>query len=321
MAESGAPGVGGQAVSLLGPTLVIHGTDEQKAEHLPRILSGDVAWAQGYSEPGVGSDLAGLQTRAVRDGDDYVVNGQKIWTSGARYADWIFALTRTDPDAPKHRGISFLMMPLDTPGITVRPFADATWREPFYETFFEDARVSARGLLGEENRGWYVAVTLLDYERSGISGAISHRRSIRSLIAYLESDEAADVSQLGRKPTLRTEIADRWIESEVLFNFAFRLVSEQARGVLPNYEGLDEQALRLIALAGRRADRHEELRALRDAVGRQRRPRAAAGQLHAQLRLLDPGDDRRRQQRDPAEHHRDARPRLAPRLAAGQPSG
>ena len=128
------------------------------------------------------------------------------------------------------------MMPLDTPGITVRPLADATWREPFYETFFEDARVSARGLLGEENHGWYVAVTLLDYERSRISGAISHRRSIRSLIAYLESDEAADVSQLGRKPTLRTEIADRWIESEVLFNFAFRLVSEQARGVLPNYE-------------------------------------------------------------------------------------
>src|SRR5690606_38161737 len=108
MAQAQAPGVGGMGVSLLGPTLIVHGTEEQRAEHLRRILSGELAWAEGYSEPGAGSDLASLQTRAIRDGDDYVINGQKIWTSGAHTADWLFALVRTDPEAPKHRGISFL---------------------------------------------------------------------------------------------------------------------------------------------------------------------------------------------------------------------
>jgi len=235
MAEAGAPGVGGQAVSLLGPTLIVHGTDEQKQEHLPKILSGERSWAQGYSEPGAGSDLASLQTRAARDGDEYVINGQKIWTSGAQYADWIFALVRTDPEAPKHRGISFLMMPLDTPGITVRPLTDAAWREPFNETFFEDVRVSAKGLVGEENRGWYVAVTLLDYERSGIGGAVSHRRTLSELIKFANNG-GAESGQARINPANRTEIADRWIESEVEFNFAFRLVSMQSRGVLPNYE-------------------------------------------------------------------------------------
>src|SRR5690606_4354100 len=131
MARAGAPIPGGQGVSMLGPTLIVHGSEEQKAEHLPRILSGEVAWAQGYSEPGAGSDLASLQTRAVRDGDEYVINGQKIWTSGAHYADWLFALVRTDPEAPKHRGISFMVMDIKTPGITVRPIIDMGWKHPF----------------------------------------------------------------------------------------------------------------------------------------------------------------------------------------------
>ena len=138
MAEQGAPGVGGMGVSMLGPTLIVHGSDEQKAEHLPKILSGDVAWAQGYSEPGAGSDLASLQTRALRDGDEYVINGQKIWTSGAQFADWLFTLVRTNPDAPKHRGISFLMLDIKSPGVTVRPIIDMGWNHPFNETFFED---------------------------------------------------------------------------------------------------------------------------------------------------------------------------------------
>ena len=108
-----------------------------------------------YSEPSAGSDLASLQTRAIRDGDDLVINGQKIWTSGAQYADWLFALVRTEPDAPKHRGISFIVMDIKTPGITVRPIVDMGWQEPFNETFFEDVRVPAANIVGEENRGWY----------------------------------------------------------------------------------------------------------------------------------------------------------------------
>ena len=236
MAQSNAPMVGGMGVSLLGPTLIVHGTDEQKAEHLPRVLSGEVAWAQGYSEPGAGSDLASLQTRAVRDGDDYVINGQKIWTSGAQNADWLFALVRTDPDAPKHRGISFMMLDITTPGLTVRPLTDMGWNQPFNETFFEDVRVPAKNLVGEENRGWYVGMTLLDFERSGISGAISHRRNLDELVKFANSDEGEPVSRGLQSTPVRHELADRFIETEVLFNFAFRIVSMQNRGVLPNYE-------------------------------------------------------------------------------------
>ena len=236
MASAQAPGVGGMGVSLLGPTLIVHGSDEQKAEHLPKVLSGEVAWAQGYSEPGAGSDLASLQTRAVRDGDDYVINGQKIWTSGAQYADWLFALVRTDSEAPKHRGISFIMMDITTSGLTVRPLEDMGWAKPFNETFFEDVRVPAENLVGEENRGWYVGMTLLDFERSGISGAISHRRNISDLIEYTKTDDGKAKSRLAEFATIRHEVADRHTETEILFNFAFRIVSMQNAGMVPNYE-------------------------------------------------------------------------------------
>ena len=168
MARAGAPRVGGTGVGILGPALIIHGSEEQKREHLPRILSGERVWAQGFSEPGAGSDLASLQTRAVRDGDEWVINGQKIWTTLAHTVDWLFALVRTDPEAPKHRGISFLMMDKATPGITVRPLINAAFRHNFNETFFEDVRVPASHLVGEENRGWYVAMTLMDFERSNV---------------------------------------------------------------------------------------------------------------------------------------------------------
>ena len=143
LARAGAPPVGGSGVNMLGPTLILHGTDEQRSRHLPPILAGEVTWAQGYSEPGAGSDLASLQTRAVRDGDEYILNGQKIWTSGAHTADALFALVRTDPTAPKHRGISFLLIEdIKAPGITVRPLVDLSGRHYFNEVFFEDVRVS-----------------------------------------------------------------------------------------------------------------------------------------------------------------------------------
>ncbi len=234
MAKAAAPPVGGMGVSLLGPTMIVHGSDEQKAEHLPRVLSGEVAWAQGYSEPSAGSDLASLQTRAVRDGDDFVINGQKTWTSGAQYADWLFALVRTEPDAPKHRGISFIVMDIETPGITVRPIEDMGWNHPFNETFFEDVRVPAANIVGEENRGWYVGMTLLDFERSGISGAISYERSLGELLEFGKGEGNKFVRQDWR--ALRQEIAERSLEIGVLFNFAFRIVSMQNSGMVPNYE-------------------------------------------------------------------------------------
>jgi alkylation response protein AidB-like acyl-CoA dehydrogenase len=234
MAKAGAPSVGGMGVSLIGPTMIVHGSDEQKAEHLPKILSGEVAWAQGYSEPGAGSDLASLQTRATRDGDDYVINGQKIWTSGAQYADWLFALVRTDQDAPKHRGISFVVMDIKTPGITVRPLTDMGWNQPFNETFFEDVRVPVANRIGEENRGWYVGMTLLDFERSGISGAVEYDRNIKNLISFVHGDGKSFARH--DMDSSRLEIADRAVESQVLFNFAFRIVSMQNRGMVPNYE-------------------------------------------------------------------------------------
>ena len=235
VAEAAAPDVGGQGVSMLGPTIIVHGSEEQKAAYLPGILSGEILWAQGYSEPGAGSDLASLSTRATRDGDEYVINGQKIWTSNAHHADALFALVRTDPDAPKHRGISFLLIDdIHTPGLTIRPLINMAWEHGFNETFFEEVRVPASNVLGEENRGWYVGMTLLDFERSNISEAVRIRRYIRRLVRDATSGPAAAYARRGG--TLRGEVADRFIETEVCQNFSFRVISIQNAGMIPNYE-------------------------------------------------------------------------------------
>lgn len=235
LARAGAPHVGGSGVGLLGPTLIVHGSDAQRARYLPPILAGETTWAQGYSEPGAGSDLAALQTRAVRDGDDFVLNGQKIWTSGAHTADAIFALVRTDPTAPKHRGISFLLIDdIRAPGITVRPLTDMAGNHYFNEVFFEDVRVPVANLVGEMNRGWYVAMTLLDFERSNIGGAVGARRSLELLVATVKAEPVLR-AKLGNAD-LRREIAERFIETEVMYQFSLRIISLQARGQLPNHE-------------------------------------------------------------------------------------
>jgi alkylation response protein AidB-like acyl-CoA dehydrogenase len=238
LAQAGAPSVGGSGVSLLGPALIIHGTDEQKAKYLPPILRGEVTWAQGFSEPGAGSDLASLQTRAVRDGDEFVINGQKIWTSAAHLSDAIFALTRTDTEAPKHRGISFLLVDdIKTPGLTLRPLVDMGNHHYFNETFFEDVRVPVENILGEENRGWYVGMTLLDFERSNIGGAVNARKTLRGLLNYLETDEGKARSSMERSGSMaRTQLAERFIETEVMYQFSFRVISMHNAGQLPNYE-------------------------------------------------------------------------------------
>jgi len=174
------PGYSG--VALCGPTLMQWGTNEQKQHFLQRILSGDDIWCQGYSEPGSGSDLASLQTRADDMGDFFIVNGQKVWTSGAQYADWIFMLVRTDPNAPKHNGISYLLVDMKTPGITVRPLVLANGHAHFNEVFFEDVRVPKANLVGPQNEGWKVAVTTLMFERS-IAGGGNYKEQVQRLAA------------------------------------------------------------------------------------------------------------------------------------------
>lgn len=230
--EAGAP-TSRQMLNLVGPTIMLHGTDEQKAEHLPPMLRGEVAWCQGFSEPGSGSDLASLQTRAVRDGDDYVVNGQKIWTSGAHRADWIFMMARTDPNAPKHRGISYLLVNMKQPGITIRPLINMADGHVFNEVFFEDVRVPIKNRIGEENRGWYVGTTTLDFERSNIARAITARKNVEKLTKYVKGRTAAGEPV---SPSYRLELADRAVETGICELLSFVVISIQARGGVPNME-------------------------------------------------------------------------------------
>jgi alkylation response protein AidB-like acyl-CoA dehydrogenase len=164
------PSLVGMGISMIGPALLEFGTAEQKAEHLPKIAGGEIWWCQGYSEPNAGSDLASLRTSAVAHGDEYVINGSKIWTSGADHADWIFCLVRTDPTAPKHDGITFILFDINQPGVTVRPILLISGASPFCETFFDNARALKKNVVGEVNKGWTVAKRLLQYERTSIGG-------------------------------------------------------------------------------------------------------------------------------------------------------
>ena len=234
-AESGVPGnLGGFGVMMIGPTIIEHGTEEQKSHHLGRIVRGEVIWCQGYSEPGAGSDLASLQTRGVRDGDDYVINGQKIWTTGAQYADWMYMLVRTDPDAPKHRGITYVLVDMKSPGVTVRPLTTLAGTQTFNEVFFEDVRVPVANRIGDENRGWYVGTTTLDFERSSIGSAIGVRKALEGLIKQSKA-ENSEVS-FERNPKVKAEFVERWIECEVAKMLSYRVVSMQVSGKIPNYE-------------------------------------------------------------------------------------
>jgi alkylation response protein AidB-like acyl-CoA dehydrogenase len=235
-AEARAPARDIFGVGMVGPTLIVHGSEEQKKEHLPRILSGEVRWCQGYSEPESGSDLASLRTRAVRDGDDYVINGQKIWTSVAQHAHWIFMLARTDPDAPKHKGISYFLLDMKTPGIDVRPLVDLSDRHMFNEVFFEDVRVPARNRVGEENRGWYIGTTTLDFERSNVGAAVGNRLIVQDLVEFIQEHAGEGVCTLPRHRTVRYELTDRMVEADVARMLSFRVVSLQAQGLIPNYE-------------------------------------------------------------------------------------
>jgi alkylation response protein AidB-like acyl-CoA dehydrogenase len=227
------PGYSG--IALCGPTLMQWGTDEQKQRFLQRILSGDDIWCQGYSEPGSGSDLASLQTRAVDMGDFFVVNGQKVWTSGAQYADWIFMLVRTDPNAPKHNGISYLLVDMKTPGITVRPLVLMNGHAHFNEVFFEDVRVPKTNLVGPQNQGWKVAVTTLMFERS-IAGGSGYHEQVQRLAALARQVEI-NGQPAWEQTWVRQRLAHLLIECESLNLTRLRTLTRQLKGLPPGPEG------------------------------------------------------------------------------------
>ena len=203
----------GMGLSMIGPALLEYGSEEQKAQHLPKIVSGEIWWCQGYSEPGSGSDLASLRTSAELDGDDYIINGQKIWTSGANFADWMFCLVRTDPDAPKHEGISFILFDMTTPGITVKPILLISGMSPFCETFLDNVRVPRSHLVHEAGKGWTVGKRLLQYERSSIGG-IGGGQKTTSLeqyaLQYLGADSAGKIADSqARQSILKHRMNDK----------------------------------------------------------------------------------------------------------------
>lgn len=231
MAYASAPNMS-MGIAWVGPSLMLYGSDEQKNYYIPRIANADDWWCTLYSEPGAGSDLAAMQTRATRDGDDYVINGQKIWTSGGHLADWGWLAARTDPDAPKHKGISMFMLDMKSPGITVRPLINMGEKHSFNEVFFENVRVPASQLVGEENRGWYHLAVALDFERSGVGAYANGRRTVERLIELAKEN----YSLVEQRPSVRQQLAERTIEVNTGTFLAYRVASMQAQGMVPNHE-------------------------------------------------------------------------------------
>ncbi|MBL1235222.1 MAG: acyl-CoA dehydrogenase family protein [Rhodobiaceae bacterium] len=206
-------GIANQGVSMFVPTLLELGTEEQKQKWIRPTLNGDIVWCQGYSEPGSGSDLASLQTKGTEDGDDFLVNGQKIWTSTAKSADMMFCLVRTEPDAPKHKGISYLIFPMDTPGIEVRPLVTMTGNAEFNEVFFTDVRVPQNQIIGERGQGWFVANATLGHER-GMLGDPNAAGSRLAEITQMMMEETVDGERLMDNPFLRDRLVK--LQSRVL---------------------------------------------------------------------------------------------------------
>ncbi|MBI5948812.1 MAG: acyl-CoA dehydrogenase family protein [Chloroflexi bacterium] len=231
MAYNAAPSMN-MGIAWVGPSLMLYGTEEQKTRFIPRITGADDWWCTLYSEPGAGSDLAALQTRAVRDGDDFVINGQKIWTSGGHLADWGWLAARTDPDAPKHKGITMFMVDMKSPGVTVRPLVNIADHHSFNEVFFEDVRVPAKQVVGEVNRGWYHMAVALDFERSGIQAFAGGRRSVERLTTLARQHR----DLVAKRPSVRMELADRAVDVNVGTFLAYRVATMQAKGMVPNHE-------------------------------------------------------------------------------------
>jgi len=224
-----APGlVGMMGIQMVGPTLIQFGTDEQKRRYLPKILSAEEIWCQGYSEPGSGSDLASLKTRAELVGDEFIVNGQKVWTSNAQFADRMFCLVRTDPSAPKHRGISYLLIDMKSPGITVRPLIQMTGDPGFNEVFFEDVRVPRHNLVGELNQGWLVANATLAHERNMLGSTTRTQQMFNGLLRLAQSRQRYG-RPAAEDPVMRQRLADVMIRVEAMKLHAFRQLTDSIK--------------------------------------------------------------------------------------------
>jgi alkylation response protein AidB-like acyl-CoA dehydrogenase len=224
-------------VGMAGPTIIAYGTEEQKQRYPAKILSCEEIWCQGYSEPNSGSDLAALQTRAVKDGDHYVINGQKVWTSLAHVADWMMLLARSDPDAPKHKGISYFLLDMHAPGVTVKPLKQMTGDAEFNEVFFDNVRVHERQVLGEVNNGWAVGLTTLMYERLALGFGLQVRLRI-ALESLIEMGRRVEKTgrAVTRDPELRKKLAQLWIDTEALKYWGARAITKLRRGELPGPE-------------------------------------------------------------------------------------
>ena len=242
-------GVGGAGSG--APAILAAGTEEQKKTLLPGLISGEITLALGFTEPQAGADLASLQCRAVKDGDEYVINGQKMYTSSAHYASHIYLMARTDPDAPKHRGISIFIFPMDTPGITVRPLWTIQNDPPApigttygqrrtNETFFEDVRVPATCMLGEENQGWYVGAMGLNLDRVGASRYLISVRRDEDIINWAKENDLGG-HEVGQDPAIRDRLAELWIEAQVCRLMTMRSMSLMERGDTFTYEGAAEK--------------------------------------------------------------------------------
>jgi alkylation response protein AidB-like acyl-CoA dehydrogenase len=234
--------IGLAGLTMGGPVLIAHGTEEQKKRHLRPILAADEIWCQGFSEPNAGSDLAALKMKADLDGDTFVVSGQKVWTSWARYADVCMALVRTDPNAPKHKGITFLLVDMKSPGVTVRPLTQINGDADFNEVFFEDVRVPRKNVVGEINKGWDIAITCLMHERQ----TLTFSRQLQSKVALTEMlDTARRHRRHGepatRDPVVRQALARAYVDAEAMRFLAYRNLTKVLRGGVPGPEGSIEK--------------------------------------------------------------------------------
>ena len=223
-------------LGMIGPVLYTFATPEQKAKFLPGTMNGDIWWCQGYSEPGAGSDLAGLSTRAVRDGDHYIVNGQKTWTTQGHFADWGFFLVRTNPDAKKQEGISFLLIDMTSPGITVRPIITIEGGHEVNDVFLDNVRVPVANLIGEENKGWTVAKYLLGHERTGIAGVARSKRGIERLRELATAELADDAQPLINDSDFRRKVAELEVDLAALEYTELRSLAGESSGKGPGPE-------------------------------------------------------------------------------------
>lgn len=229
--------IGAAGILMLGPTLIQCGTEEQKRRYLPKLLTAEELWCQGYSEPGAGSDLASLRTRAELVGDEFVVNGQKVWTSGAQFSDWMFCLVRTDPDAPKHRGISYILIDMNTPGITVRPLVQMTGDAGFNEVFFEDVRVPRANLVGELHQGWMVANATLFHERNLLGSTTRTQLMMQNLIRLARSHQRYG-KPASQDPIIRQKLADLLVQVEAMKYHSYRQLTDAIQGRSPGVGGM-----------------------------------------------------------------------------------